>query len=104
MPIRPLMRLCVSLASWLVLTLPVAAQETAPDAQQVFRAYAITVGWALVGTISMGIGVVITLKLFTMCTRQVDEWALIKEGNIAMAIILASLILSLGIVVASVTK
>jgi uncharacterized membrane protein YjfL (UPF0719 family) len=37
-------------------------------------------------------------------TAEIDEWQLIKEGNIAMAIIMAALILALGFVVASVTR
>jgi uncharacterized membrane protein YjfL (UPF0719 family) len=32
------------------------------------------------------------------------KWELIRQGNIAMAIILAAVIISLGIVVASITK
>jgi uncharacterized membrane protein YjfL (UPF0719 family) len=64
-------------------------------------AYLITFGWAIVGSISMGLGIVIALKLFTFSTGKVDEWELIKQGNIAMAIVLASVVVSLGIVVAS---
>lgn len=68
---------------------------------EIFYAYLITFGWALVGSVSMGLGIIITLKMFTVSTRSVDEWALIKEGNIPMAVILASVIISLGIVVAA---
>jgi uncharacterized membrane protein YjfL (UPF0719 family) len=68
---------------------------------EIFTAYLITIGWALVGSISMGIGIIITLKLFDLSTRNVDEWELIKQGNIPMAIILASVILSLGLVVSA---
>lgn len=67
----------------------------------IVSAYLITLGWAIVGSVAMGLGIIITLKLFTLSTRSVDEWALIKEGNIAMAIILAAVILSLGIVVSA---
>lgn len=67
----------------------------------IFIAYLITFGWALVGSISMGVGIVIALKLFDLSTPKVDEWDLIKQGNIAMAIVLAAVILSLGIVVSS---
>ena len=49
----------------------------------------------------MGIGIVITLKLFDLSTRKVDEWELIKQGNMAMAVVLAAVIISLGIVVSS---
>jgi uncharacterized membrane protein YjfL (UPF0719 family) len=74
------------------------------DAQQILLAYLVTFGWAIVGSLAMGLGVFLALKLFTLATRGVDEWKLIKEGNIGMAIIIAALILSIGIVVASVTR
>lgn len=64
-------------------------------------AYLITFGWAIVGSVSMGLGIIITLKLFALSTRQVDEWELIKQGNLAMSIIIAAVILSLGLVVSS---
>jgi uncharacterized membrane protein YjfL (UPF0719 family) len=67
----------------------------------IFYAYLITFGWAIIGSISMGLGIIITLKLFTLVSKEVDEWKLIKEGNIAMAIILAAVVLSLGYVVSA---
>ena len=67
----------------------------------VLWAYAVTFGWAVTGSISMGLGIIIALKMFTISTRKVDEWELIKQGNIAMAIILAAVVISLGIVIAS---
>lgn len=68
------------------------------------KLYLITFGWAIVGSLSMSVGVVIALKMFTWCTKEVDEWALIKQGNMAMATVLAALILSLGLVVGLVIK
>jgi uncharacterized membrane protein YjfL (UPF0719 family) len=67
----------------------------------ILYAYLITLGWALLGTIGMGIGLAIMLAIFTRLTPGIDEWKLIKENNIAMAIILASVIISCGLVVAS---
>jgi len=64
-------------------------------------AYLITFGWAIVGSVSMGLGIIITLKLFALSTREVDEWELIKQGNLAMSIIIAAVIISLGLVVSS---
>lgn len=64
-------------------------------------AYLITFGWAIVGSLSMGVGIIITLKLFTLSTRGIDEWELVKSGNIAIAIILAAVVISLGIVVSA---
>jgi uncharacterized membrane protein YjfL (UPF0719 family) len=69
--------------------------------ESIFIAYLITFGWAVVGSIAMGVGIIIALKLFDLSTRGVDEWELIRQGNLPMAIILASVILSLGIVVSS---
>jgi uncharacterized membrane protein YjfL (UPF0719 family) len=52
----------------------------------------------------MGVGIVLALKIFTLSTRAVDEWELIKNGNMAMAVILAAFIISLGIVIASAVR
>jgi uncharacterized membrane protein YjfL (UPF0719 family) len=49
----------------------------------------------------MGIGIIIALKLFDLSTPNVNEWELIKRGNIAMAIMLASVIIALGFVVSA---
>jgi uncharacterized membrane protein YjfL (UPF0719 family) len=67
-------------------------------------AYLITFGWAIVGSVAMGLGIIIALKLFALSTRKVDEWELIKQGNIAMAIILAAVIVSLGIVISAAVR
>jgi uncharacterized membrane protein YjfL (UPF0719 family) len=64
-------------------------------------AYLVTFGWALVGSLSMGIALVISLRIFTWLNRGVDEWKLIEEGSIPMAIVLAAVVLAAGIVVAA---
>lgn len=69
--------------------------------EEVLRAYVVTFGWAIIGSIAMGLGIIIALKMFALSTRKVDEWELIRQGNLPMAIILASVIISLGIVIAS---
>ncbi|QDT04725.1 hypothetical protein K227x_31200 [Rubripirellula lacrimiformis] len=66
---------------------------------EIFEAYLITFGWAITGSISMGLGIIIAVKMFDLSTTKVDEWQLIKDNNIAMAIILAALILSVGYVI-----
>jgi uncharacterized membrane protein YjfL (UPF0719 family) len=67
----------------------------------IWNAYLITFGWALVGSISMAVGIIIALKLFDLSTPKVDEWQLIKEGNIPIAIIFGAIILALGYVIGS---
>ena len=78
-----------------------ASRQKALPMPSIFVAYAVTLGWALVGSISMGLGIIIALKMFDAATRDVDEWALIKQGNMAMAVILGSIIIALGLVVSS---
>lgn len=66
---------------------------------QIIEAYLITFGWAITGSISMGIGIIVAIKLFDLSTTKVDEWELVKDGNIPIAIILAAVILSVGYVI-----
>jgi len=67
----------------------------------IVHAYLVTFGWAIVGSVAMGLGIIIALKLFDLSTPKLDEWELIKQGNMAMAVVLAAVILSLGIVIAA---
>lgn len=71
---------------------------------QIFEAYAIAFGWTVVGSIAMGLGIIIALKMFTLSTRKVDEWELIKQGNMAMAVILAAIIIALGLVISGAVR
>lgn len=68
---------------------------------QLFSAYAITFGWALTGSVGVAVGIVLALKTFDWSTPKVDEWELIKSGNIPIAIILSSMILAVGLVISS---
>jgi len=77
------------------------AQAPAPgiDVGEILKGYAVTFGWALVGAISMGIAIIIMLKVFTWSTVEIDEWEEIKKGNIAVAIIIAAVIIGAALVV-----
>ena len=63
--------------------------------------YAQTLGYMIIATLGMGIALIITLKVFTYCTKDIDEWKEIREGNMACAVVLASVIIALGMVVAA---
>jgi uncharacterized membrane protein YjfL (UPF0719 family) len=67
----------------------------------IFMAYAVMAGWILVASLAMGLGIAIVVKLFTISTPEVNEWELVKQGNIPVAIIIGSMIISLGLVVAA---
>jgi len=66
--------------------------------------YLITFGWAIVGSLSMGLAIIIVLKIFTLSTRKLDEWEEIEKNNISVAIVLASIILSCAWVVSSIIR
>ncbi len=69
--------------------------------KELLLAYAATFGWALVGSLSMGMGLAVALTFFNWSTRGVDEWKLIKEGSIPMALVLGAVVVACGLVVAS---
>ncbi len=59
-----------------------------------------TLGFAMIGAISMGVGLGVALKIFTMLTPDIDEMEELKKGNISVAIVVAAVIISMGAVVA----
>ncbi|OHA58822.1 MAG: hypothetical protein A2571_00350 [Candidatus Vogelbacteria bacterium RIFOXYD1_FULL_44_32] len=64
----------------------------------IFTQYLITFGWALTGAVSMAVALSVALKIFSLIT-PIDEWEEIKKGNLGMAIILASVIIGIALVV-----
>ncbi len=66
--------------------------------------YLVTLGWAIVGSFSMGLALIFVLKIFDLSTRKLDEWEEIKKNNISMAIVLAAIILSCAWVVSSIIR
>ena len=68
--------------------------------KMVMLQYLVTVGWAIAGAISMGIGLGVALKVFTALTPKLDEMEELRKGNLAVAIVLAAVIVAMGAVVA----
>ncbi len=77
------------------------AQTAAGDSEFVMmlKLWGKTIGWALTGGIGMGLGLVVSLKVFTVLTRDVDEWAEVKKNNLGMSIILSAVILGTSLVI-----
>jgi len=69
------------------------------DIKLLLLAWGQLIGWAIAGGIGMGLGLVVSLKIFTLLTRDVDEWAEIKKNNLGMAIILAAVIIGCSLVI-----
>lgn len=62
------------------------------------------IGWSIAGGIGMGLGLIISLKLFTLLTRDVDEWGLVKANNVPIGIVLGCVILGTSLVIALCAK
>ena len=65
-------------------------------AKFIFIQYLVTLGWALVGAISMAVGLGVGLKIFTLLTPKIDEIEELKKGNICVAIVMAAVIMAFG--------
>ena len=58
------------------------------------------IGWGIVGIFTMVLSLWILLSVFTWLT-PVDEWDELKKGNLAIAIVMASVIIGFALVIAS---
>lgn len=59
-------------------------------------------GWAFLSAILMGMGTGLGVKIFDLMTPGVDELEELRKGNVAVAIVVASVILAIGYVMGSV--
>lgn len=60
--------------------------------------YLITFGWALTGAISMAVSLGVLTKLFSMIS-PINEWEELKRGNMAVAVVFASVIIGAAFVI-----
>lgn len=81
------------------LTFQSISSSSGDDLHPIFEAYLITFGWAVVGSIAMAVGLVIAIKIFDLATTKINEWEEIGKGNMAVAVVIASVILSVGYVI-----
>ena len=71
---------------------------------QIALDYLITFGWAIVGSLSMAVGVLLCLRLFTRLTDELDEWEELKKGNLAVAVLMASIVIACAWVISAVIR
>ena len=64
----------------------------------ILKEYLFTFGWSLVGALSMAVAFLVMMKVFNKLT-PFNEWEEIKKGNIAVAITIASVIISAALVI-----
>jgi uncharacterized membrane protein YjfL (UPF0719 family) len=67
---------------------------------KVLTDYLMTQGWAVVGAIAMAIALVLLVRVFTWLT-PIDEWAELRQGNIAVAIVVGAVVIAFALVVAA---
>jgi uncharacterized membrane protein YjfL (UPF0719 family) len=58
------------------------------------------IGWGVVGIFTMALSLWVLLWVFTWLT-PVDEWDELKKGNVAIAIVMASVIIGFALVISS---
>ena len=67
-----------------------------------FILYLRTIGWALAVSIGFSMGTAIAIWIFALISRDIDEWAEIKNRNYGVAAIFIALIVMIGLLVMSV--
>lgn len=66
----------------------------------IFVDYLKAIGWGVVGVITMALSLWVLLLVFTWLT-PVDEWDELKKGNLAIAIVMASVVIGFALVISS---
>ncbi len=65
----------------------------------IFTQYFITFGWAITGAISMAVSLGILVKLFSFIT-PINEWEELRQGNMAVAVVMAAVVFGAALVIA----
>ncbi len=61
-----------------------------------------TIGWALAVSIGFSLGTAIAIWIFGLVSRDINEWAEIRNKNYGVAAIFVALIVMIGLLVMSV--
>jgi len=64
--------------------------------------YLRTIGWGLAVSIGFSLGTAIAIWIFGLVSRDINEWAEIKNRNYGVAAIFVALIVMIGLLVMSV--
>lgn len=67
--------------------------------ETLLQEFARTFGWSIVAALCMGLGTGLAIKLFDVMTPGVDEMQELKNGNTAVATVLAAVVLATGFVI-----
>ncbi len=64
--------------------------------------YLRTIGWALAVSVGFSLGTAIAIWVFAIISRDIDEWAEIRNKNYGVAAIFVALIVMIGVLVMSI--
>ena len=57
-----------------------------------------SLAWAVVAAVSFAFAMGLSIKVFDWMSKDIDEWAEIKKGNLGVSLIFVAMILSVGLV------
>ncbi len=61
--------------------------------------WGVALGWIIVAALGFAFATGLSIKVFDLLTTNIDEWEEIKKGNMAMALILVSVIVMMGLII-----
>ena len=68
---------------------------------EILKEYMVVIGWGITAAITMSFSMAIVFAIFTKLTPNLDEVEELKKQNIAVGIVLGSLLIATGIVIAA---
>jgi len=83
--------------------LPLGIPTGAPDYGRILMNMVFLVLWAIVTAVAFAIVVPIAMRVFNRMTPGIDEMAELKNGNVAVAIVMAATVLAMALLVVAVT-
>lgn len=89
---------------WIVLQggLPPVPGAGAMTVGGFFLSIVMTLVWAVVAAFAFGAAIPLAMLIFNQLTPGVDEFAELRRGNMAVAVVLGAFILGIAIIVAAV--
>lgn len=66
--------------------------------ENVLKNYAVFLGYAIIGSLAMSLGLAIVIKVWNWLS-PIDEWEELKKGNMAVAVVVASVIVGFSLVI-----
>jgi len=86
---------------------PVTAPEAPPAPQYgqgVLLSMLYVLGWTLVAAVAFAIIVPVAMRIFNRVTPGIDELAELRDGNVAVAIVMAAMVIGFVVLVLGIVR